>query len=176
MKKLIFLSLITALTIIFTGCSSAPNTNNARNNAVNATPINVVAPTANANTNTNRWNSKISKEEYEKDRARYEASKDKDSWGNTLEDSWLWFKVRSALMTADDLRETTISVSVAKDVVTLTGTVRDEAQKKKAGEVAKVDGVTSVKNELKVAPKDSVTNTKLSMTDSDKTPAPKPKK
>lgn len=54
----------------------------------------------------------------------------------------------------------------------LTGTVRDEAQKKKAAEVAKVDGVASVKNELKVAPQDSLTNTG-SKTDSDKTPTPK---
>jgi osmotically-inducible protein OsmY len=173
MKKLVFLTLITALTIAFTGCSSATNTNNTRNNAVNATPINV-APTVNANANSNRWNSKISKEEYEKNRAEYEKNKRSDSWGQSMEDSWLWFKVRSALATTSDIRESTINVDVAKDVVTLKGTVATDAEKKKAEEVAKgVEGVAKVVNQLKADPKDSITNTKLSMTDSDKTPAPK---
>jgi osmotically-inducible protein OsmY len=173
MKKLVFLILITALTIAFTGCSSAPNTNNTKNNSVNATPINV-APTVNANANSNRWNSKISKEEYEKNRAEYEKGKQGDSWGQSLEDSWLWFKVRSALATTSDLRSTTINVDVAKDVVTLKGTVANDAQKKKAEEVAKgIEGVAKVVNQLKADPNDSLTNTGKSMTDSDKTPAPK---
>lgn len=171
MKKLIFLTLLTALTIAFAGCSSAPNTNNTRNNAVNnATPI-VVVPANNTNTNSNRWNSKISKEEYEKNRAEYEKNKAGDTWGQSVEDSWLWFKVRSALAAASDVRSTTINVDVAKDVVTLKGTVATDAQKKKAEEVAKVDGVTKVVNQLKVDPNDSLTNTG-SMTDSDKKPAP----
>lgn len=171
MKKCAFLMLIAMFTMAFAGCDSATNTsNNARNVRVNNTNVNV--SNANTNTNTNRWDPAISKEEYEKSRARREGDKGLDSFGDTLEESWLWFKVRSALMVADDLRETTVRVEVKKDVVVLTGTVRDEAQKKKAAEVAKVDGITSVKNELKVAPKDSVTNTG-SMSDSDKTPAPK---
>lgn len=169
MKKLVFLLLITALTIAIAGCGTTSNNNNARNNAVNATPINV-APTANANSNSNRWNSKITKEEYEKNRAEYEKGKRSDSWGQSLEDSWLWFKVRSALAATADIRESTINVDVAKDVVTLKGTVANDAQKKKAEEVAKgVEGVTKVVNQLKADPKDSVTNN-LSMTDSDKKP------
>ena len=45
-------------------------------------------------------------------------------------------------------------------MVTLKGTVDDAAQKTKAEQVAKgIDGVKSVKNELKVAPNDSMTNT-----------------
>jgi hypothetical protein len=172
MKKSVFLTLITALTFAFIGCTAATNTNNTRNNA---NVIVTATPAATANTaNTNRWNSNISKEEYEKNRADYEKSKGSgDTFGQSLEDSWLWFKVRSALMTTADLRESTIDVDVAKDVVTLKGTVADDAQKKKAEEVAKVDGVSKVVNQLKVAPKDSMTNTKGSMTDSDKTPAPK---
>ena len=128
-------------------------------------------PAATANTaNSNRWNSNISKEEYEKNRAEYEKSKAGDTWGQSLEDSWLWFKVRSALAAASDVRSTTINVDVAKDVVTLKGTVATDAQKKKAEEVAKgIEGVAKVVNQLKVDPKDSVTNTG-SMTDSDKTP------
>lgn len=173
MNKLIFLLLITALTFALAGCPTPPanNTNASRNTVVNNTVVNTQV---NTNTNTNRgWNSKISKEEYEKNRAEYEKGKRSDSWGQSIEDSWLWFKVRSALATTGDIRESTINVDVAKDVVTLKGTVADDAQKKKAEEVAKVDGVTKVVNQLKVDPKDSITNTKLSMSDSDKAPAPK---
>jgi hyperosmotically inducible protein len=51
-------------------------------------------------------------------------------------------------------------VDVVNDVVTLKGTVANANQKTKAEQVAKdIDGVKSVKNELKVAPNDSVTNT-----------------
>ena len=58
------------------------------------------------------------------------------------------------------LRESTINVDVVNDVVTLKGTVENAAQKTKAEQVAKdIDGVKSVKNELKVAPEDSMTNT-----------------
>ena len=170
MKKSIFLTLITALTFVFIGCTAATNnTNNTRNNA---NVVVTATPAATANTaNSNRWNSKISKEEYEKNRAEYEKEKNKDSFGQSVEDSWLWFKVRSALATASDVRSTTIDVDVVKDVVTLKGTVATDAQKKKAEEVAKVDGVTKVVNQLKVDPNDTLTN--RSMTDSDKTPAPK---
>ena len=50
-------------------------------------------------------------------------------------------------------------MDVVNDVVTLKGTVATAAQKTRAEEVAKgIDGVKSVKNELKVAPADSVTN------------------
>jgi hyperosmotically inducible protein len=46
----------------------------------------------------------------------------------------------------------TINVDVDKAVVTLTGTVANAAQKTKAEQVAKaVEGVTSVKNMLKVS-------------------------
>ena len=51
---------------------------------------------------------------------------------------------------AEDLRDTTISVDVDNDVVTLTGTVPTEAQKAKAEQVARsIEGVKGVKNELK---------------------------
>ncbi len=113
MKKYVFLMLIAMFTMAFAGCDSATNTsNNARNARVNNTNVNV----SNANTNTNRWEPAISKEEYEKSRARRESEKGLDSFGDTLEESWLWFKVRSALMVADDLRETTVRVEVKKDV------------------------------------------------------------
>lgn len=174
MKKYVLLTIITAFAAAFAGCgTSTPNSNNARNAPANTASTNV----SNANTNTSttsKWDPKILKEEYEKSRAKREIDKNLDTFGDTLEESWLWFKVRSALATTADIRESTINVDVAKDVVTLKGTVADEAQKKKAEEVAKVDGVTKVVNQLKVDPKDSITNTKLSMSDSDKAPTKKP--
>jgi hypothetical protein len=54
-------------------------------------------------------------------------------------------------------------------VITLKGTVATAAQKTKAEQVAKdIDGVKSVKNELKVAPNDSVTNTSSGNTNSNR--------
>jgi len=72
---------------------------------------------------------------------------------------WLWVKTRAELLGTSDLRESTINVDVVNSVVTLKGTVADAAQKTKAEQVAKgIDGVKSVKNELKVQPNDSMTN------------------
>ena len=118
---------------------------------VNATP---------ANTNANRWNSNISKEDYEKGRSGYEKEKTTtEVIGTGINDSWLWFKTRSALAMTDDLRDSTISVSVSDEVVTLAGTVGDAAQKASAEKTAKgISGVKSVKNNLKVSATDSVTN------------------
>jgi hyperosmotically inducible periplasmic protein len=174
MRRLFILTLIAATAAIFAGCeTTAPNTNNARNNVNNNSNkdnITVVNNNGNGgavNSNTNRWNSNISKEEYEKNRTEYEKDKGSSSIGQGVNDSWTWFKVRSALMTTADLRESTINVDVNNDVVTLKGSVANAEQKKKAEEVAKgVNGVKSVTNQLTVAAKDSVTN--LSTTDSDK--------
>jgi osmotically-inducible protein OsmY len=60
-------------------------------------------------------------------------------------------KARFDLAAADDLRDSTINVDVDNAVVTLTGTVASAAQKARAEAVAKsVEGVKSVKNQLKV--------------------------
>ena len=60
-------------------------------------------------------------------------------------------KTRFDLAATDDLRDSTINVDVDNAVVTLTGTVASAAQKTRAETVAKgIDGVTSVKNQLKV--------------------------
>jgi osmotically-inducible protein OsmY len=129
-----------------------------------ANNANTGAIVVNSNTNvstSNRWaNSNVSREEYDKNRAEYERDKGNSSIGTGANDSWLWFKTRAAMLTTSDLRESTINVDVANDVVTLRGTVENAAQKTKAEQVAKgIDGVKSVKNELKVAPNDSMTNT-----------------
>jgi hypothetical protein len=115
-----------------------------------------------SSTNTNRWanTNSVTREQYDKERAQYEAEKGASTIGQGANDSWLWFKTRAALLTTADLRESTVNVDVVNDVVTLKGTVETAAQKTKAEQVAKgIDGVKSVKNELKVAPADSMTNT-----------------
>ena len=116
----------------------------------------------NSNTNSSRWNANISREEYEKNRTEYEKNKgSNESFGQSLEDSWLWFKTKSALMTTSDLRDSTINVDVANGVITLKGTVASAAEKTKAKQVADgIEGKKSVVDQLKVAPNDSMTNTR----------------
>ncbi|HEX2639821.1 MAG TPA: BON domain-containing protein [Pyrinomonadaceae bacterium] len=127
--------------------------NNANTGAV------VVNANSNMNTNSNRWNSNITREEYEKNKGEYEKEKGSSTIGTGANDMWLWVKTRASLMGASDLRDSTINVDVVNDVVTLKGSVATAAQKTKAEQVAKeIDGVKSVKNELKVAPNDSMTN------------------
>jgi osmotically-inducible protein OsmY len=107
-------------------------------------------PVVNANTNTRRA---PTREEYERDKERYnrEARESGRTVGSGLNDGWLWVKARFDLAAADDLRDSTINVDVDNAVVTLTGTVASAAQKARAEAVAKsVEGVKSVKNQLKV--------------------------
>ena len=150
---------------MLTACGDmSTNTNNARSNTnlgANNANVGAIVVNANANTNANRWsNANITREEYDRSRAEYERDKGSSTIGSGANDSWLWFKTRAALLTTSDLRESTINVDVVNDVVTLKGTVETAAQKTKAEQVAKdIDGVKSVKNELKVAPEDSMTNT-----------------
>jgi hypothetical protein len=154
---------LTALAL--TGCTSTENANaNLKN--VNSNTAVVVnsnqAPITNSSP-TRRDNSNVSREEYDKNRAQYEKDKGNSKIGTGVNDSWLWFKTRAALLAADDLRESTIDVDVDNDVITLRGTVANAAQKTKAEQVANgIEGKKSVKNELKVAPNDSMTNTKSS--------------
>lgn len=146
------------------GCGSPANTNNANVRNTNANLATNVNTNANANTyssNTNRWNANISREEYERNRTEYEKNKGaSETIGQSLEDSWLWFKTKSALMTTSDLRDSTINVDVANGVITLKGTVASAAQKTKAKQVADgIEGKKSVVDQLKVAPSDSMMNT-----------------
>lgn len=172
MRRLVILSLVAASAAALTGCpGDAVNTN--ANIKVNANAANNTIIVTNANNtstvNTNRWsNTNITREEYDKNRADYEKEKGTSTIGQGANDSWIWFKTRAALLAANDLRESTINVDVVNDVITLKGTVANAAQKTKAETVAKgIEGQKGVKNELKVAPADSMTNTDA-MTDSDK--------
>ncbi len=133
------------------GCN--PSTNDNANVVVNANkPANANTAVVNSNANTNSRKG-ITREQYEKDKAKYqkEAKEAGRTVGTGLSDGWLWTKTRFDLAAADDLRDSTINVDVNNSVVTLTGTVASPAQRTKAEGVAKsVEGVTSVKNLLKV--------------------------
>ena len=162
---------------LISGCgSTTTNSNNSRANVTNLgtnnANVGAVVVNANANTNANRWsNTNVTREEYDKNRADYEREKGSSTIGSGANDSWLWFKTRAALLTTSDLRESTVNVDVVNDVVTLKGTVGTAAEKTKAEQVAKgIDGVKSVKNELKVAPNDSMTNTSTNSNSNAKKP------
>ncbi len=163
MKTKILTITIGLTALAFAGCeSTTPNSNTAINrpNSNQGVVVNSnqnVAP----KTNANRWsNTNVNRPDYDKDRADYEKDKGNSKIGTGVNDSWLWFKTRAALLTTADLRESTIDVDVDNEVITLRGTVATAAQKTKAGQVADgIDGKKSVKNELKVAPNDSMTNT-----------------
>ena len=151
--------------IMANGCQTYNANSNANGNLSNANRnTNAVLVNANANrpANVNRWsnvNANITREEYDKNRAEYEADKGSSTIGQGINDSWLWFKTRASLLTTPDLRQSTINVDVNNDVVTLKGTVETPAQKVKAEQVAKgIEGVKRVDSQLKVAPNDSATN------------------
>src|SRR4030095_11119313 len=144
-----------AVTLVLTGCennntNTTANTNaNANHNANTAIATSTPIPTNTANNNRRA----PTREEYEKDKERYsrEAKESGRTVGTGLNDGWLWVQARFDLAAADDLRDSTINVDVDKGVVTLSGTVANAAQKTKAEAVAKsVEGVTGVKNQLKV--------------------------
>jgi osmotically-inducible protein OsmY len=147
--------LIAALAVLVVGCDNQANNNrtvnaNANANANGANTVATSTPVVNANTNTRRA---PTREEYERDKERYnrEARESGRTVGSGLNDGWLWVKARFDLAAADDLRDSTINVDVDNAVVTLTGTVASAAQKARAEAVAKsVEGVKSVKNQLKV--------------------------
>lgn len=167
--KLASLAASAALAAFSVACDTAPTTTT--NTAVSNTAV-VVNNNGNANTatvattnaNTRRvynYNANMTRADYDRERDRYaaEAKETGGKIGQGAEDGWLWTKTRASLLTTDDLRESTINVDVDNAVVTLRGTVANAAQKAKAiAEAKKIDGVKSVKDELKVNPNDSVTN------------------
>src|ERR1051325_4803178 len=147
---------LAALLVLIAGCDNTANTNNRTANAngnanTNANTNTVATSTPVVNANDNRR--APTREEYERDKELYnrEAKGQGRTIGTGVNDGWLWVKTRFDLAAADDLRDSTIHVDVDKGVVTLTGTVASAAQRSRAETVAKsVDGVTSVRNMLKV--------------------------
>lgn len=133
--------------ILIAGCDTNTNTNANSNSRAAA--------------NANKKGKDVSREDFDKQKERFE--KEAKDLGNKIgagaEDLWIWTKTRAALASADDLRDSTIKVDVDNNVVTLSGSVPTAAQKSSAEQVARgVEGVTSVKNEIQVAPAGAGTN------------------
>jgi hyperosmotically inducible protein len=147
-----------ALAVLTVGCDETrtTNTNNGNTAVLTNANSNVVVAT-NANTNVaaaGTRNANISREEFDRDKARYEreAKERGRKVGSGPEDLWLWTKTRAALAATDDLRDSTIDVDVENNVATLTGTVATAAQKTRAEQVAKgIEGVKTVTNRLTVS-------------------------
>jgi len=163
------LVIITGGLLTLAGCNNSPETANANANAnanSNANrPVTVGTPVAGTNANANGRALAPTREDYERNKAKYdrEAKESGRKVGSGTSDGWLWVKARYDLAAVDDLRDSTINVDVENGVVTLTGTVPTAAQKTKAEQTAKsVEGVTSVKNMLKVTPPNTNANTKPS--------------
>ena len=146
---------VAGLALILSGCNPETSNSNANANATANANANAAARNANANVTANaNTNRAPTREEYEKEKERYarEAKQAGRSIGTGLNDGWLWTKARFELAAADDLRDSTINVDVDNGVVTLSGTVANAAQKAKAEQVVKsLDGVKSVKNQLKIS-------------------------
>lgn len=165
MRKFTIIGVVALSAAALAGCETTTNTN------VNKAVMNANSNTAvivNNNSNVvmnskmddgNMSSSNISREEYDKNKAKYEAEKGASTIGQGANDSYIWFKTKTALATTNDLRDSTINVDVTNDMITLKGTVTNAEQKAKAESVAKgIDGQKGVKNELKVQAGDSMTN------------------
>ncbi len=140
-------------------------------NARNANSNTAIVVNATATPTPRTANSNISREDYDKNRADYEKDKGSSTIGQGVNDSWLWFKTKTALATTDDLRDSTINVDVVNDKITLKGTVATAAQKTQAETVAKgIEGQKGVTNQLTVKANDSMTNQMANGNTSNKKP------
>ena len=150
------------LAATFSACNGGANTNNTNNANANANRAPSPTPTAVTNTNTAPNREAYDRDKERRDReAREEAKRSGRTIGTGASDAWLWVKTRFDLAAVDDLRDSTINVDVDNAVVTLTGTVASAAQKTKAEQSAKsVEGVKSVRNQLKVASGNANANAK----------------
>lgn len=136
---LVFAVGILLATVFTAGCERSDNANGNANR------------TANSNSRDDR---NLSREDFEKAKDRFvkEARDLGRTVGTGADDLWIWTKTRSALATADDLRDSTINVDVENNVVTLSGTVANDAQKARAAEIARsIERVTNVTNNLQVS-------------------------
>jgi hypothetical protein len=145
-------------------CDSNNGVVNTNANVSNARANTNTAVLVNANGNTGvvsrTSNSNVTREEYDKNKADYEKDRGDSKIGTGVNDSWIWFKTKTALATADDLRDSTINVDVENEKITLRGTVATAAQKTQAQKVAEgIEGQKGVTNRLTVSANDSMTNT-----------------
>jgi len=156
MRRLTVFALALALTALASACAAGDNANTSNANYANANRANANANvnTANVNTaNTNRkdYDPNMTEADYDrkKDDFSRRAKESGDTVGSGLKDGWIHFKTKAALLSADDLRDSTINVDVDNSNITLRGSVANAAQKAKAEATAKgIDGVKAVKNQL----------------------------
>lgn len=180
MKKLATLSLGVALTAFTVACERAENTaGNVANSTANIAnsanlppnmngnnvPSNVAVVTNNDGnmntagvTTTGNYNYNVTRADFDKNANAYTPASG-ETIGQGVQDRWIHMKVRGAMATTDELRESTINVDVDNAVVTLRGSVRNAAQKQKAVLAAKVDGVKSVTDRLQIKPNENMLNT-----------------
>ena len=79
------------------------------------------------------------------------SSPTKESTGQVLDDSVITAKVKTALLNAENVNSSDISVETFKGVVQLSGFVSSRQEEWRAAGVArKVDGVKSVDNDMQV--------------------------
>jgi osmotically-inducible protein OsmY len=80
---------------------------------------------------------------------------EKESAGEYIDDAVITTKVKKAIFDESSLKSSEINVETYKGVVQLSGFVSSEADIKKAVEVTRgVKGVTSVKNDMRLKPKE----------------------
>jgi osmotically-inducible protein OsmY len=79
------------------------------------------------------------------------STSNRESTGQYIDDSAITTKVKKAIFDEPSLKVAQINVETYKSVVQLSGFVDSTAQVATAGSIARsVDGVTSVKNDLRV--------------------------
>lgn len=150
-RLMLFIAGITFASFIAAACDTATHNANNANTNLNA---NASRADNNANRTDGRANANMSREDF--DRQKDSIGKQARDLGRTIgsgaNDLWIWTKTRSALAAADDLRDSTINVDVENDVVTLSGTVANAAQKSRASQVARgIEGVKNVVDKVQIS-------------------------
>ncbi len=154
MSRRILMTTAAAVLALATACGRGDNYNNANNaNAnrnANANATATPTPTPARSAYNENYNTRA---DYDRADANYRADANRagQSIGQGVEDGWIHFKTRAALAAVNDLRDSTINVDVANNVVTLRGSVANPQQKAAAAKAAQgVEGVKSVRNQLTV--------------------------
>src|SRR5438874_13417524 len=146
-KNACLLSLIVLLSMAFAACNNTGTNTNGGANANSNSNIGMrtegpPTPTATA---TPKYTVEQAREEREKAKAN------KETIGQSLEDSWIHTKIVAKLIGDTKTPERNINVDVVEGAVTLRGNVDTAEAKAEAERVAKeTEGVKKVTNQLKV--------------------------